>query len=913
MSLDAYRFPADSARGWTRWWWYGCMVTERDIDRQLLEMKNAHMGGVEIQITYPLDFDGGETGRRHINFFSPEFFGILSHTVEYARSLGMQVDFTLGSGWPFGGPFISQDMAPVSLIPLSHDVKGPSVFSFDYTCALPGDIARCVLVKVSDNGALVPDTAVDITGRLSPVLLYGWPWGVRLNEIEIPDGLHRIFTFVEGRYRQQVGIPSYGMEGHAIDHCRRDVCDLYFSTLGDTLTEKLGPGAFHAFFCDSIELSGNNWTGILPEEFKKRRGYDLSPYLPALWADMGEITPRVRYDYYLTFSELTLENFFENFTTRCSAWGLKSRIQAHGIWADILRAYGAAHIPEGETFGSHDRYDVNTIHRRLAVSAGMVYGRPIVSNESFTWLRMPRFLETPEMIKRAADAIFCDGINRIINHGWSYSPEDAGRPGWTFYASSMLSMNNTWWPWYPALGAYIHRVSAMMQTGTPHSEVAVYLPQADVWSDSPMAELHMCMKLDEYIGHEMMNLLQRKGFWFTYVNDEAIEKSGLSEAGMRIGGNVYKAVILPAPRRMPAKTAKRLEAYVRGGGALLALGDYPRQSPGLVNAEENDRAVADCMGSLFAEKSGEWHSTGSGRAALSARTGAEMTDLLRQVVTPSVCSDAEEDLGYIRRDAGGKIVYFIANIARTRRTVNISLPHAGKGFAIIDALTGETVRPAAIEDKDGRLFIRLLFRENQSILVEIGREFNAKTGAGRPECAPVPVEKELTELNNWSLTIRGSRIAGDLKLPVGWHTFDSTKYYCGEGIYETAFPAPAARPLWLKIDDVFCCAEVFVNGEPAGKLWKAPWELDISAFVRPGENTLHIAAVNTWFNEFINPNRSEPVAGKAVDERWPHFSRIIDTPRTQRLYGWRERDMVKEIQPSGICGRVLLLTKHAQS
>jgi hypothetical protein len=290
-------------------------------------------------------------------------------------------------------------MAPVSLIPFSHDIKGPTVFSFDYTCVLPGKIMRCIMVRM-DDGVLVPETAEDITDQLTPVQLYGWPWGTRLNEITIPEGLYKVFTFVESRYRQQVGIPTYGASGFAIDHCRKDVCDLYFHTLGDTLIKKLGRDAFNSFFCDSIELEGNNWTDILPCEFKKRRGYDLSPLLPALWADMGEITPRVRYDYFRTFSELTIENFFRNMTEHCERWGVKSRIQAHGIWADILKAYGAAHIPEGETFGSHDRYDVNTIHRRLAVSAGMVYGRDIISNESFTWLRMPRFLVTPEMIKR---------------------------------------------------------------------------------------------------------------------------------------------------------------------------------------------------------------------------------------------------------------------------------------------------------------------------------------------------------------------------------------------------------------------------------------------------------------------------------------------------------------------------------
>lgn len=92
-------------------------------------------------------------------------------------------------------------------------------------------------------------------------------------------------------------------------------------------------------------------------------------------------------------------------TEWCHEMGSTSRIQAHGTWGDVLEAYGAADIPEGETFSAWDKYSVNTVHRRIASSAGHVYHKKIISNESFTWLRSPRFTETPEQIKIAADSI----------------------------------------------------------------------------------------------------------------------------------------------------------------------------------------------------------------------------------------------------------------------------------------------------------------------------------------------------------------------------------------------------------------------------------------------------------------------------------------------------------------------------
>ncbi len=895
---DMLSNPGPDARGWTRWWWYGCAVAREDIDAQLAEMARAHIGGVEIQVTYPLDHDRPD--RRHIDFYSPAFFELVVYLVEAARRFEIQVDFTLGSGWPFGGAFIGEDMAPVTLMPFSHDVFGPASFSFDYTCVLPGPVVRCVLVKM-ERAVLLPETTVDVTNYLEPVNLYGWLWGVRLADVPVPEGSYKIFTFVEGQYKQRVGKPGPGMEGYAIDHCRKDVCDLYFHTLGDALMERIGPGAFHAFFCDSIELGGNNWTGGLPAAFAARRGYDLTPYLPALWADMGPITPCVRYDYFHTFSELALESFFQNFSAHCERWGVKARVQAHGIWADILKAYGAAHIPEGETFGPHDRYDVNTVHRRLAVSAGMIYGRPIVSNESFTWLRAPRFLETPDMMKRAVDAIFCDGVNRIVNHGWSHSPADAEGPGWAFYASSMLSPRNTWWRFYPALGAYIHRVSALMQAGPIHAEVALYLPQADIWAESPMAELHMGMKLDERLGHDTMNRLQRAGFWFAYVNDEAVQTAEITDGGLRIGENLCKAVLLIRAERLPVQTARALDAFARRGGKLLAVGGYPRESPGLRDAEANDHAVRMLMDGLFAGAEGAWRRAGRGRAAVIAADGPEMTDLLAEVVPRGLCSDMDEDLGYIRRDIGGAPVYFIANMRAARRVATLSLPHAGEGFQITDALTGEGVRPLAIRDEGERLMLSLDVRENQSFVLEIGGE--------RPVCAEPVREVESREITGWTLKVNGICLAEDLARPVGWETFEAARYFSGTGSYEAAFDAPGERALFVRLDGVCCCAEVFVNGVSAGQLWKAPYELEITPQVREGANTIRVEAVNTWFNTFLDPAREEPVSEAAVIGEWPYFARVMDTQREERLYGGKERAAGLGVQPSGLCGAVWLFTR----
>src|SRR5687767_7121624 len=96
--------PPDDARIMMRWWWFGPSVTEAELEREMNLMKQGGIGGFEVQPTYPLAMDDPGKGIRNLTFLSPEFMNRLRFTSEKARQLGLRMDLTLGSGWPFGGP-----------------------------------------------------------------------------------------------------------------------------------------------------------------------------------------------------------------------------------------------------------------------------------------------------------------------------------------------------------------------------------------------------------------------------------------------------------------------------------------------------------------------------------------------------------------------------------------------------------------------------------------------------------------------------------------------------------------------------------------------------------------------------------------------------------------------------------------
>src|SRR2546430_12140611 len=98
--------PPDDSRILMRWWWFGPAVTKLELARELGKMKEGGIGGVEVQPVYPVELDDPARGFRNFPYLSDEFIDDLRFAAGEARRLGLRMDVTLGSGWPFGGPHL---------------------------------------------------------------------------------------------------------------------------------------------------------------------------------------------------------------------------------------------------------------------------------------------------------------------------------------------------------------------------------------------------------------------------------------------------------------------------------------------------------------------------------------------------------------------------------------------------------------------------------------------------------------------------------------------------------------------------------------------------------------------------------------------------------------------------------------
>ncbi len=876
--LEELKNPSDAARGWTRWWWYGCAVKKDEIAYQLDEMERQNIGGIEVQILYPVAADDKENDRRNIEYFSPEFFEIIKFTAEEAKKRNMIFDFTLGSSWPYGGPFVTYDMSAPIVYPYYIDVTGPTKFSYDFTTKIAGDIVGCVMGRM-EHSEMIPETIVDLNEKIGVKKLFNWPWGMTLEEIEIPEGDYKIVCFVSGKYRQHVLAPTRGAEGYVIDHNRKDAARLFFEHGGNPLVEKLGKGIISSFFCDSIEVGGHNWTNIMYDEFEKRRGYSLKPYIYALYGNIKGMTERIRYDYQKTFAELTVENFFEEMTKWCAEVGSKSRIQAHGTWGDVLKAYGAADIPEGETFYDFDHYTVNTIHRRLASSAGNVYNKPVISNESYTWLRFPRYMVTLEQMKVATDTIFIDGMNQIVNHGFTYNPTDGEE--WPFYASSHICNTNTWWEFYKNMADYIQRVSHFMQKGKTKAEVAIYLPQNDIWAEHEMSDLHMCMKLKDRFEEDVIDGIAKAGYWFDYVNDDVLERHTEYE---------YQVLILMETKRLPVKTAQAILEFAKAGNLVIIAQEVPKISCGFIGADENDKAVVSAMESLQREE--------TYRFAIDKRES--LIQVLKDNFVPDLqISKGKEYIGYIHKVEGKKDIYFITNTAKESYETTLTFKGITAPYTIMDPFT--TNEKGVLFDSviEGSRELLLRLEPLQSCIVVFDEELE--------ECTTIEKAEELVSSmdisKDWKFTGNGKVLL--LENLIGFEKLEDMKYFSGTVKYEKVIEVVKTKDSYiLSLEQVSECARVFVNGTLVGDIIKRPYTIDITNYLVEGKNTIRIEVANLLINRMIDPELETPLYEDVVIDEWPYFTNYMNFVREKRISNWREKDMVKEPVPSGIIGEV---------
>jgi hypothetical protein len=864
--------PAD-ARPMMRWWWFGPAVTKPELEKELVTMQKAGIGGVEIQPVYPMALDDAAKGIRNLKYLSPEFMDAVGFANQTARKLGMRVDITLGSGWPYGGPTTTLALSS-SKLKVEYVALGKTP-----TPAPKLKEGESFIAAFAVNGTQENFDAASAV-RFSPE-----------GASPVTSGTMTALYFIASHTGQQVKRPGVGGEGLVLDHMARPAIDEHLKDVAEPLLKAFGDQPPTSVFSDSLEVYGADWTPTLPAEFLRRRGYDLIPHLPELLAGNTTEAASVRHDWALTMSDLVRENYLAPVTEFAAAHHTKFRSQTYGFPPAILADEATPQLPEGE--GPQWRAFSFT---RWASSASHLYNRNVTSAETWTWLHSPVFRATPLDMKVEADRMLLEGVNQFVGHGWPYSPDAAGEPGWSLYAAAVFNAHNPWFAVMPEVTGYLTRMSWLLRQGKPTNDVAILLPEDDVQASiHPNGRASITEAMKEKISPALMAAILDAGYNIDYIDARTIEK---------LGTVPYPVLVVPPTERIPLAAYKTVAAYAEGKGKLIGIGSQPTLAPGLLE-QKDAPAIAALSEKLF---------RADGHKGTSIDSVEQLAAALHAALAPDLDAQGTKlDLGFIHRELATSDVYFVVNSSNQPTDATVHFRATAPVVEALDPDTGKALWTA--DNHPGARFPLTLAPYESRVFVVSYKAADATLG--KPEAATPTTLATLD--NDWSIRFAGEAKSQPIGKPESWTALSGKKFYSGEAVYThtvtidatalkskkilldfgagtpTTDPRPAgANGVRALLDAPLReAAIIVVNGQQVGTLWHPPYQIEVSPALHAGANTIEVHVFNTAMNRMA--------------ENGPHdFSPLI------AKYGKRfEMQDMNEIAPlpSGILAPVRLVVE----
>jgi hypothetical protein len=852
--------PPLPARPSVLWPWLNGFVDRDELARELEELKAKGFGGAIIWDVGSLR-DPEKIIPAGPAFLGPESVASISHAIDQADRLGLELGLFASSSWNAGGAWIKPENASQRLLCREITVKGPG----RVRAKVPppeGVTGRSKDVALLAVPAGRP--AIDISDRLDAEGRLDW---------DAPAGGSRIMRFVASNTGQTLECPSPNSDGLIIDHLSREAATVDMTYILDRLlSARKSLGALKTFMLDSYEVAeAVDWTDDFVAAFRTRHGYDPVPYLPALFdpeaLDPG-VAGRFLHDYRKTVSDLIIEDHFRTVRDVLNKRGVRLLAEAgHGGSArvDPLKALGSVDIPMGE-FWNHQRFWVV----KEAASAAHIYGRRIVDAEALTGWR--NWQEGPAEYKRRFDIALCAGLNHPTFHTFAHNPPAAGRPGFAYHAGEHFNVNTTWWDQAGPLIAYMARCDYLLQQGLFVADVGFYygdqapnlVPARRIDPDiAPIYPDTACLHCGKPKPVQTSSL--DRGYDYDYVDSDVILKR-MRVSGGRIvlpDGLSYALLVLPDREDMPLAVLKKLGALVEAGATVV--GRKPVRTPGLAGYPACDgeaKALADriwgpCDGAAVKERRyGEGHII----------WGIPLNDILRdQGRGPDFralgVANADQHIDFIHRRTGRDDIYFVSNSAKAKE--------------VFDAVfrVGENRAPELWYPDTGRIVSCRSFARVEGgcrLTLELpayGSVFVVFRAAPTPAAylSPAPLKAKpgpaVTVAGPWTVRFPpgwGAPASVTWSRLVDWTGSDDPgiRYFSGTASYTTEFeldgpPAREDQGVLLDLGSVREVAEVTLNGRDLGVLWKEPFQADVSGLLRPGRNVLEVRVTNLWHNRLM--------------------------------------------------------------
>lgn len=682
---------------------------------------------------------------------------------------------------------------------------------------------------------------IDLTDRMRPDGTLDW---------QAPPGRWRVLRLgysLVGTVNHPAAAEATGLEvdkfdGAAVRRYLEHYLGLYRDAAGDELFGRRG---VQALLNDSIEVGPSNWTPRIVEQFRRLRGYDPTPWLPALTGIIVGSrveSDRFLFDYRRTLSDLMASEHYGTIAAVAHENGLK--VYGEALEADrsslgddmAMRSHTDVPMAAMWYFAKNGAPSLSaTIDVKGAASVAHVYGQNLVAAESMTSFLSP-WAFGPSDLKRVVDAEFALGVNRPVIHTSVHAPVEDKVPGLSLGVFGQNFNRQDAWaelarPWMD----YIARNSLMLQQGRNVADVAYFYgeeaPLTGLFSEKAVADAP-------------------KAYAYDFVNGDALT-GALSNDGTDIvssGGARYRALYLGgASRMMTLPALRRISSLVEQGATVI--GPKPEGNPSLAGDADEFRALTDKLW-----PAGGVAKVGKGRVFASRDVEAA---LAQAGVAPDFhfLGAADADIPFLHRKLADGDSYFLSNRKDRDEAIEAHFRVAGKSPELWRAEDG-TSKALSYRMEGSETVISLKLAPGESVHV-VFRKPAHSSSLEVPD--PVLIEKARVT-SPWRVAFQPGRGAPAYATfsqlaPLNESVDAGIKYFSGIADYSNSFTTPkgwkAGQPLWLDLGEAREVAEIDVNGRIAGYAWHSPYRVDISKVAKPGRNSLRVRVANLWVNRLI--------------------------------------------------------------
>lgn len=688
------------------------------------------------------------------------------------------------------------------------------------------------LVK-SNADAIPTRDVVDLTGKMNADGTLNWTAPAGAGDWVIM----RLGYSITGRENHPASPEATGLEVDKLDKVAvRKYIDTYLDMYKDATGNQLGPKGLEYMVLDSYEAGHMTWTKTLPDEFQKRRGYAITPWLPVLTGRVvqsAEASEKFLWDFRKTIGELIVENHYEVIGNALHERGMKRYTESHEngriYLADGMDVKRKADIPmsamwtPGSLAGGANEEVRSEADIREAASVAHIYGQNLVAAESMTSIQNA-FSWHPEKLKRTADLEMASGLNRFVIHTSVHQPLDDKKPGFSLGPfGQYFTRQETWAEQAGAWTGYLSRSCYLLQQGKPVVDVLYY------YGENNNITQAFAQKLPAIPA----------GYAFDFANATAVKTALRMEGGKIVAtsGQQYRVLVLDSSARtMTLPVLKKLGELVQSGMKLT--GAKPDRSPSLNDNPAEFTALVNQI----------WSNPNVSTRPLEA----VLTEM--GVQPDATLTGAQSKILYVHRQTPDADLYWLDNRSDAPTTATASFRVAGKEPELWNPETGK-IEKVSYQIRNGRTLVPLSIESWGAYFIV----FRNKTTVAS-YTKPARTETPVSRLDgSWNVTFQEGRGAPqqatfNTLASLSDNTDPGIRYFSGTATYTNSFTVPTVAKnaaYILDLGDVKNIAEVTVNGKKVGTVWKKPFRIDITEALKSGANSVQIAVTDLWVNRLI--------------------------------------------------------------